>query len=74
MRFSGGCALSRLTDESCSGTSFPSGKSSSAGSMATGSGFASSGFAGFNLLRMVFSEFEFFFFCLDWLCCIFGLI
>ena len=47
MRFSGGCALSRLNDESCSGTSFLSEKSSSVGSMATESGFAWGGFAGF---------------------------
>ena len=47
MQFSGGCALSCLTDESCSGTSFPSEKSSLAGSMATESGFALGGFAGF---------------------------
>ena len=40
MRFSGGCALSRLTDESYSGTSFPSEKLLSVGSMATEFGFA----------------------------------
>ena len=47
MRFSGGCALSRLTDNTCNGTSIPLEKSSSAGSMATESGFALGGFAGF---------------------------
>ena len=53
MQFSGGCALSRLTDESCSGMSFPSEKSSLAGSMATESGFALGGFAGFEKMRWV---------------------
>ena len=53
MQFSGGCALSRLTDESCSGTSFLSEKSLLAGSMATESGFALGGFAGFEKMRWV---------------------
>ena len=46
MQFLGGCALSHFTNESCSGTSFPSEKSLSVGSMATEFGFALGGFAG----------------------------
>ena len=73
--FSGGCALSRLTDKSCSGTSFPLEKSSPMGSMAIGFGFAWDRFAGF-LFKWdgLFWFWVFFFFFLNWLCCIFGWI
>ena len=77
------CSLTFDRRESCSGTSFPSEKSSLARSMATESRFALGGFAGFPFKWDGFAGFLFKwdglfwvwdFFCLDWLCCIFGLI